>query len=207
MPRHLTNRRSAGRVIALLIVVVLAAAACSDDGGGDSSADSAGSDSGDATTTTIPGTTTPIPETGEALVDLQIEVVEFGEEGYVEIANNGDDEASLDGIYSCQFPTYTDLGTVVDGGVIAAGETVKIPAAVWGGLDAESGEAALYQGDDFSSADAILSYVQWGDGGHERAAVAAEAGIWPSADAAATPDPAFNSIESGGDPADPENWS
>ena len=36
--------------------------------------------------------------------------------------------------------------------------------------------------------------------------VAAEAGIWP-AGASVEPDPAFNSIELFGDPADPESWS
>lgn len=200
------------RLIALLAALALLAAACGDDSGGD---DQAGGDDGapsdetstTSTTTTEPGTTQPIPDAGEALVDLQLSVVEFGPDGFVTIVNQGDEDVDLNGINLCQFPTYLDLGTVVDGGVLAAGTSVDIAAEHWGGLDAASGEAALYEGSNFASPDGMLSYVQWGAGGHERASVAAAAGLWPSADAFVTPDPAFNNIESGGFAADPESWS
>lgn len=199
------------RLLALLVLLALLAVACGDDGGGDDAAESTDGDDAavddTTTTTTVPGTTAPPPEGSEAIVDVQLRVVEFGAEGFVEIVNNGADDADLNGIYLCQFPTYADLGTLVDGATLAAGATVQIPAASWGGLDAASGEAALYDGDSFDSADAILSYVQWGEGGHQRAGVAADAGLWPSAEVFVTPDPDFNSIESGGFAADPENWS
>ncbi len=200
------------RLLALLAMFALLAVACGDDGG--DSADATDGDGDDVavddtttTTTTVPGTTAAPPEGSEAIVDVQLQTVEFGAEGYVEIVNNGADDADLNGIYLCQFPTYADLGTLVDGATLAAGASVQIPAASWGGLDAATGEAALYNGDTFDSADAILSYVQWGEGDHQRAGVAAEAGLWPPADVFVTPDPAFNSIESGGFAADPENWS
>ncbi|MEK9527166.1 MAG: hypothetical protein VWZ83_12250, partial [Acidimicrobiaceae bacterium] len=60
-------------------------------------------------------------------------------------------------------------------------------------------------GSDVTNPDTIFGFVQWGSGG-VRADVAAEAGIWP-AGASVEPDPAFNSIELFGDPADPESWS
>lgn len=198
-------RRSFARGIALLAVLAVLAAGCSDDSGDDVSPET--SEAAETTTTTEPGTTAPIPESGEELIDLQINFVEFGDAGFVQIVNNGGSDADLNGIFSCQFPTYTDLGTVVDGGVIAAGGTVQIPAAIMGGLDAASGEAALYQGNNFGSPDSILSYVQWGTGGHERSSVAVGADLWPSVDETVTPDPAFNSIELFGDPVDTENWS
>ena len=76
---------------------------------------------------------------------------------------------------------------------------------VLGGLAVDGGEAALHSGSDVTNPDTIFGFVQWGSGG-VRADVAAEAGIWP-AGASVEPDPAFNSIELFGDPADPENWS
>ena len=97
-------------------------------------------------------------------------------------------------------------GLLLESVVFLAGARVQVPASVLGGLDAATGEVALYRGNSFSSADAILSYVQWGTGDHERASVAAEAGLWPSAEVTVTPDPALPSIEAGGDPTDPELW-
>ena len=203
MHRTTPIRRSLRRATVLLALLAFLAASCGDDGGAEPTDDTTTS----TTTTTLPATTAPIPEEADALVDLRIEVVEFGPDGYVEISNNGDGDVDLNGIYSCSFPNYEDLGTVVDGGMIAAGESVRVPADIWGGLDAADGETALYQGNTFEDSDTILAYVQWGTGGHQRASVAAAAGIWPSSDATVAPDSAFNSIESGGDPADPENWS
>ncbi|MDW3220884.1 MAG: hypothetical protein R8F63_19955 [Acidimicrobiales bacterium] len=202
------------RLAVLFAVLALVAAACGDDGGGGGD-DQAGGDDGvvtdetttTSTTTTVPGTTQPIPDDGTALVDLQVSVVEFGDEGFVTIVNQGDEDVDLNGINLCQFPNYQDLGTIVDGATLAAGASIDIAAEHWGGLDAASGEAALYEGSNFGSPDGMLSYVQWGEGGHERASVAADAGLWPSADAFVTPDPAFNNIESGGFAADPESWS
>ena len=194
----------------LLLVLALVAVACGDDSGGDEDADPdpvPADETTTTTTTTLPGTTQPVPDDAEALVDLSISAVEFGEAGFVTITNLGADDADLNGINICQFPNYMDLGTIVDGGVIAAGDSIQVAAANWGGLDAASGEAALYNGTSFDSAEAILAYVQWGAGGAQRASVAVEAGIWPSVDAFVTPDPAFPNIESGGDPADPANWS
>ena len=201
------------RLLALLAVLVLVASAC---GGSDNdSSDDAASDDADSTAdaatpedepaTTAPTTTVTIPPEATEIPDLQIVFVEFGDAGYVVIANRGDEPADLDGIQLCQFPTYVDLGTVVDGASIPAGESVEIPAATIGGLSVDGGEAALYSAPDFTNPDAIFAFVQWGTGG-ARSEVAAEAGIWPSG-ATVEPDPAFNSIELFGDPADPESWS
>jgi hypothetical protein len=187
----------------------LLAAACGDDGGGgeDGSSVTTTTASGATTSTTAPATTVPPPESGEALEDLQLNVVEFGDDGFVEIINTGADSVTLAGIYICEFPDYADLGDVAEVATLDAGETLRIPAEVLGGLSSDDGEAALYLGDDFASSDAMLSYVQWGTGAHERASVAVDAGLWPSVDVFVTPDPAFNSIESGGFAADPEGWS
>lgn len=208
MFRPSSRCRSLARVVAVVGAFSLLVAACGDDGGtDDASPTSAPSDENTSTTTTAPVTTAPPPESGEALEVLQLNVVEFGDDGYVEIINTGGDEVTLAGIFICEFPDYADLGDVADATTLAGGDTLRIPAAVLGGLSADGGEAALYEGDDFGSSDAMLSYVQWGTGGHERASVAVAAGLWPAEDVFVTPDPAFPSIESGGFAADPEGWS
>jgi hypothetical protein len=194
-------------VLAVVALVALFAAGCGDDGGSDDAEPAGTTSAAPSTTTTQPGTTAPPPEGAISLAELEIVFVEFGDAGYVEIANRADTDADVAGIFLCQFPTYADLGTIVPDATIPAGGTVQVSADNWGGLSADDGEAALFQGDTFDSADAILSYVQWGSGDHQRAPVAVEAGIWPSADASVTPDPGFNSIELGGFGGDPENWS
>jgi hypothetical protein len=190
-------------------VLSLLAAACGDDsgGGGDGSAATSTTSPSDATSTTVPATTAPPPDSGEALEDLQLNVVEFGDDGFVEIINTGADPVTLAGIYICEFPDYADLGDVAEIASLEGGETLRIPAEVLGGLSIDSGETALYDGDDFASSDAMLSYVQWGTGEHERSSVAVDAGLWPAVDVFVVPDPAFTSIESGGFAADPEGWS
>ena len=201
------------RLLALLAVLVLIASACGgsdNDAADDPASDDGGAGSDDSApddepATTAPTTTATIPPEATEIPDLQIVFVEFGDAGYVVIANQGDEPADLDGIQLCQFPTYVDLGTVVDGASIPAGESVEIPAATIGGLSVDGGEAALYSAPDFTNPEAIFAFVQWGTGG-ARSEVAAAAGIWPSG-ATVEPDPAFNSIELFGDPADPESWS
>ena len=209
MIRLSSRRRSLGRLIAVIGALSLLVAACGDDGGDDESsgATTAAPDDATSTTTTAPATTVPPPESGEKLEDLQLNVVEFGEDGFVEIINTGGDAVTLAGIFICEFPDYADLGDVADVATLGGGETLRVAADVLGGVSIDDGEAALYDGDDFASSDAMLSYVQWGSGGHERASVAVPAGLWPSVDVFVTPDPAFYSIESGGFAADPEGWS
>lgn len=207
MPRSTRSPRLL--FVAFVVLLALVAASCGDDDAPSADDATETTEPADTTTTstTLPGTTAPIPEEGQALVDLQLSVVEFGDAGFVELANVGDDDAELSGVHLGQDTTYVDLATVVDDSTVAAGGTVQVPADAIGGLDVAGGEVALFNGPDTAAADAMMSYVQWGEGGFPGAAVATEAGLWPSPDATVTPDPAFNNIESGGFPADPENWS
>jgi len=207
MIRFPRTGRTFCRVFAAVAVVAVLASACGDDDGDAADVTSTTAAESTSSTTTAPTTTAPIPETGQALGDLQLNVVQFGDEGYVEIINTGSDPITLAGVYICEFPDYADLGDVADVATLESGATTQIAADVLGGLSIDSGEAALYDGDDFDSADAMLSYVQWGTGDHQRSSVAAEAGLWPSVDDFVTPDPAFGAIESGGFAADPESWS
>jgi hypothetical protein len=207
MHRSPSHRRLLSRLF-LVAALSLLAAACGDDGGGGEGAPATTAAPNEpAVTTTVPVTIAPIPETGAALSDLQLNVVEFGPEGYVEIINTGSEAIPLAGVFICEFPDYADLGDVAEVASLDAGATTRIAGEHLGGISAEDGEAALYDGDDFGSSDAILSYVQWGSGDHQRSSVAAEAGLWPATDVFVSPDPAFNSIESGGFAAEAESWS
>ncbi|MEM9201375.1 MAG: hypothetical protein AAGC53_06935 [Actinomycetota bacterium] len=199
-------------VLALVTLVLIASACSSDSDSGDASpapvddgaSQSTTSAAADEPEDTSPPTTDTIPPDATELPDLQIVFVEFGPDGFVEIANVGDEPADVTGIQFCQFPTYFDLGPIA-GGTIEPGASIQLAASAVGGLDPAGGEAALYSSASFTDPTAIFGYVQWGSGG-ARAEVAVEAGIWP-ADASVTPDPTFNSIELFGDPADIESWS
>jgi hypothetical protein len=179
------SRRSAS-LIPLAVAFALIAVAC-------------GSDAGNATTTTAAGTTTtaqaatssaPTTEapttTGEVTTSSEappspsgavfaITEVAFGTGGYVEITNLGDVEASLDGFWLCQQPSYNELA-----GPVGPGETVRVPAASssYGSLNADGGALGLYTERDFPNPDAIIGYVAWGASGHGRIGVAVEAGVW-----------------------------
>ena len=195
------------RLTTAIFVLALSAAAC----GGDDPDETPGPGEPQATeavqTSSTTSTTAPIPNDAVGLGELQIVGVEFGDTGFVRVQNRGAEDANVNGIYICQFPQYTDLGTVVTRGVIAAGATVEIPASAVGGLSDQGGEAALYANNtDFGSPDNILAYVQWGTGG-TRADVATAANIWAGPDVSITPDPEYNDIVLSGDPADPEAWS
>ena len=196
-------------LLALLMSLALLAAACSGDDSADVDRVSAGS--GDASDSaadaepekTVPPTTDTIPSEATELPDLQMVFVEFGDDGYIEIANVGDADVDVGGVQLCQSATCVDIGPIA-AGTIPAGTSILVMASVLGGLTVDGGEAALLSSRDVTNPDTMFGFVQWGSGG-VRADFAAEAGIWP-AGASVEPDPAFNSIELFGDPADPESW-
>ncbi|MEQ8841999.1 MAG: hypothetical protein RIB98_13540 [Acidimicrobiales bacterium] len=209
-PARPPERRSRPFLLVVLALLALFAAACGDDSGDAGSGDGAGGETTDDTSssTTLPSTTAPIPESGEALDVIQLNIVEFGDEtaaGFIEIVNTGAESVSLAGVNVCQSTVCVDLADVAE--TLGAGEALQVPAETVGGLNVAGGEVSVHSGTDTASADALLSYVQWGSGGYATAAVAVEAGLWPSVDDFVTPDPAYTSIESGGFAADPEGWS
>ena len=103
-----------------------------------------------------------------------ISEVVFGPDGYVVITNSSADPADPAGLQLCQFPSYPD----VPGGSVAGGGTVQMPGADLGGLDASSGELALYTSPEYENPDAVAGYVQWGETGHKREDPAVQAGVW-----------------------------
>ncbi|MEK9525804.1 MAG: hypothetical protein VWZ83_05270, partial [Acidimicrobiaceae bacterium] len=155
-------------VLALLMSFALLAAAC---GGSDDSADvdRAPGGSGDTSDSssdtepeeTVPPTTDTIPPEAVELPDLQMVFVEFGDDGYVEIANVGDTDADVGGVQLCQSATCVDIAPIAAGS-IPAGASILVMASVLGGLAVDGGEAALHSGSDVTNPDTIFGFVQWG---------------------------------------------
>ncbi|MEE8332173.1 MAG: hypothetical protein V3R84_10430 [Acidimicrobiia bacterium] len=149
------------RYLGVFMVVAMAAAAC-----GDSGEESAGAQEPDSTNAaTAQG----------SVADLAITEIVFGD--HVTITNLGDAAVSVDGLWLCNRPGYTELPTAA----IAAGSSLDIPADALGSLPGGGGEVALYTSNSFGDSSAMLDYVAWGSGGG-RASVAEEAGLWPAGD-------------------------
>ncbi|MEM8923899.1 MAG: hypothetical protein AAGD35_10390 [Actinomycetota bacterium] len=166
------------RPLALLASILLLAAACSSSDDGDTATDAGG----DASTTSAApaGSSTSAPaaaEEEEAMVEaeprpvLAITAVSFTD-GTVTVRNDDSAEVSLDGWFWCNRPTYTGVPSMT----IAPGESavIEVPDL---DIRATGGEVGLYRSADFGSADAIVAYVQWGQGENGRASVAVEAGL------------------------------
>ena len=156
------------RSIAIAAAMALIVAACGDSG-----------DTAEGPTATESGTQEPSitdPDTAQGSVaDLAITEVVFGD--HVTITNLGSSAVSVEGLWLCNRPSYTELPTAV----VAAGESIDIPADALGGLPASGAEAALYSSNSFGDSGAMLDYVAWGGGGG-RSEVASGAGLWPSGD-------------------------
>lgn len=162
---------------------------------------------GDTTTTTTPTattqptatttstslaattTTTTLPP-GQAMI-LVDEIV-FAEAPYLLVSNRGGSVGSTAGMFLCQFPSYFELPAFD----LAPGERIAVPLGDGeipdligviakveasnpiGAVSRLDGEVGLYSRSEFSSADAIINYVEWGSTAHPRSPVAVEAGVW-----------------------------
>ena len=108
----------------------------------------------------------------DAKPTLAVTQIDFAA-GTVTLTNHGDADVDPNGLIECNFPAYSPLA---DQPMMAPGDSITVVSAV--GIDAASGEWGLYTSQDFENADAIVTYVEWGEGGHQRSTVAAAAGIW-----------------------------
>lgn len=191
------------RGIATMVVLSLLATACT--GAEDSSVE-------DAPTTTegetsVASSTSPTTSsTGEsdagvsdAASPLVVAAIDFAA-GIILIRNDGNDDYDLGGHWICNRPTYSQLPDEV----LAQGDVVEIEASAVG-LNADSGELALYTSGDFSNADDIIRYVQWGTDSHGRSATAVAGGVWQKGDFIDNQGGNLNSV--GSDPVSAADWS
>lgn len=190
------------RLVVVLFAVVLVAAGCDgDDDGGDAvdagdepaaeedaggGADADGDDVEDGTTAEGDGA-------------FAISRIDF-EAGVVTITNVGGAAADPDGMFVCNRPTYVPLPA----GEVAPGDSVEIETDRLG-IDADGGEVGLYLTGSFSSADDMVSYVEWGSSGHGRSSVAVEAGLWE--EGAALDAGASAIVATVDEPSGPGDWA
>ena len=157
-----------------------------------------------STTTSTPATTSS--STGETDSDasdaaspLVVVAIDFAA-GFILIRNDGDEDYDLGGHWICNRPTYSQLPDEV----LAPGDVVEIEASAVG-LSAGSGELALYTSGDFSSADDIVRYVQWGSDSHGRTATAVAGSVWQNGDF--VDNQGGNLASVGSDPVSAADWS
>ncbi len=198
-----------GRVVLVSVVSAATTIACSvtgkDPGSGEVVVQPSEVITTPAPESTLVPTTDTIPVDAVALPDVRIDLVQFGEDGFVRITNNGESDASIEGVWLCQHAVHVDLSTVLNASRIPVGGSVQIPSVTLGGIAIDGGEAALYGAAGCDDPAAVFGFVQWGTGGL-RHSDAADAGLWPMG-ATVTADPAYGNIELYGDPASPESWS
>ncbi len=131
---------------------------------------------------------------------FEITSVSFGAPMVV-ITNVGTEAGNLGGHWICQRPGYQELPDIEVGPgesvAISLGGNVFLPPPGTltiegqlniGGISASSGEIGLYSSNAFGSADAMVSYVEWGNSGHGRSGTAVEAGLWDDGGFVATTD-------------------
>lgn len=124
------------------------------------------------------------------------------ETGDVELTNYGDADVDPNGLILCNFPSYAPIEGA---DMIPAGGSIMINAIDMGlALDAAGGEFGIYTVPEYTNADAIVSYVEWGEPGHERAGVAESAGVW--AEGVAVPTDGVIAASTS-NPTSPADWS
>ena len=165
--------------------------------------------------------TAPEPDPESKLTaEIVITQVVFGDGGYVVITNVGGAPGSIGGYALCQRPSYFTLPDIElapfesvwvaagDGTALTATSAVAVIPA-FGSLSSfnqDDGEMGLYTSPDFGSADAMVSYVEWGSSGHGRSSVAVEAGLWATDAFIEIPDDAFGVQSTDLVPDAPEDW-
>lgn len=141
------------------------------------------------TTTTTTSTTSPPPN---AAAEFALTQVVFGESSFVIITNWGNATGNLEGHWLSQGRLYKLLPSVelapseqallglarVPPPELAGIAVTLFLGPTIGVLEPDSGEVALFANSPFEEPDSILSYVEWGEPGHDAAEVAIAAGKW-----------------------------
>lgn len=122
--------------------------------------------------------------------------------GTIELTNYGDAEVDPNGIILCNFPAY---GGIEGAPTIPPGESISIDSAANGvALDPAGGEMGLYLTPAYEDPTQIISYVEWGEPGHQRSSVAIAAGVW----AEGVADSSDGTLVAASDnPSSPADWA
>ena len=99
----------------------------------------------------------------------------------VELFNAGDAAGSVADFFLCLGPgTYAQIGDLETEGDVNMEPGAYLTVSY--DMPREDGGLALYESNQFTSAEAIVDFVQWGAGNSARENVAVEAGIWSAGD-------------------------
>lgn len=113
------------------------------------------------------------------LLAENITISEVGQDGHIELFNGTDGTLDVSGYWLCNFPTYAQLFTLtIECGELLMDAGDYLVVSGFTGFNATDGELGLYNSASFGSADAIISYLEYGSAGHQRSGVAIAAGIW-----------------------------
>ena len=106
---------------------------------------------------------------------------------WIELYNAGEEAVDVSTYQVCNRPAYAPVGNLP----IVSGELTIAPGGFlvveWDALAGDQAELGLYTEGAFSSADALVDYLEWGAAGGGRESVAVEAGLWQAGDFAELP--------------------
>jgi len=126
----------------------------------------------------------------------------------IEIFNSGTVTADLSNYWLCLGPgTYVQLNSITpqSGSInnLQVGQYLVLPYD----MPDESAGLGLYSNNEFTNANSIVDFVQWGEGGSARENVAVAAGIWTSGEFIPTISNASNSIIFDGEGERASDWA
>lgn len=143
----------------------------------------------------------------EPLRSIVFNEVQYGNRDLVELYNNGEVVVDLSSYWLCLGPgSYVQIGTITpeSGNVqVQPGEFVVLPYT----MPNDEGGLGLYSMNQFTNADALMDFVQWGAAGSARENIAVEAGIWTAGDFVPTVRLESYSIEFDGEGNASGDWS
>jgi len=129
---------------------------------------------------------------GYTTATAQVVISEVFANGTFELRNEGTSTVNVGSYWICDFPDYRRLDelTLECGDLnLAAGAEVVLTAP--GLHETDDSELGLYTRNSFGDASALISYLEWGSSGHQRAGLAVGNGIWDGNAA-----PAYSSSQS-----------
>ncbi len=148
---------------------------------------------------------------GDGAVDdgpAQVVINEIIEGSGVELKNIGSESIDISSYWLCDFPAYDRLDDlVINCGslLLEPGESITVITDDIS-VDGDDGEMGLYTSNSFSSSAAIIDYVEWGESGHGRSAVAVGANVWSAGDFVAS-FASGKSLSYDGEGDAPSDWS
>ena len=142
----------------------------------------------------------------EESVSVVLNEVRFQGDDTIELLNNGQSSLDLSNYWLCLGPgQYVELGTLspISGNInLASGEYLVVNYE----LPDTDGGLGLYNTNEFTNAEALVDFVQWGSAGSAREDVAVAAGQWIAGEFVAPVSSSSNSIAYDGEGNAANDW-